>query len=58
MDTKENTLGEVPFGMRLLSIGGEEEQRRGRGAAGEGTIIADIGPQPRLPGSTARQQRH
>ena len=44
--------------MGLLPVGREVEQRGRRRAAGEGAVVADIGPEPRGLRPAARQQRH
>ena len=49
---------EMPIGVGLLPVAGEEEQRGRRCAAGEGAVVADIGPEPRGPRPAPGQQRH
>lgn len=46
------------MGFVFSPVGRDVEDGRGRGAADEGAVVANVGPQPCLPGSAACQERH
>ena len=56
----ENAVPARQVRLRMLAppVAGEAEQRGGRRAAGEGSVVADIDPEPGRRGFPARQQRH